>query len=383
LNNRNQQPETAMALTGTITMFNVSDADAILVELHQDGKDLVIVVDGGRKGDYERCMKGPLREALYKANKKEGEGPDLVILTHYDADHILGITELVKEYGTGIGQLWAHSPPEDFTESRSFLEALKGRVIKDQGFFNKRTDILNEHSMLKEDHLQDAAVELLESLPQLRELERLFQKQTTPVFAGKIYEGWPIKVLGPSQEYYSNLFQSRKSTVDLLITEALNQKVANAHLIEREARRNMVKARIVEDRDEELSPCQELQNVRDRSMSNTNLASIIFSIEASEGRYLFTGDAGVPSFQKVLEQDKLEAVHWLKVPHHGSERNLTPELISLMKPQYADCSGGKDYQDDHVLECIGKNARSRRKVRSTYWEKKHLQFSIGSAILGH
>ena len=46
-----------------------------------------------------------------------------------------------------------------------------------------------------------------------------------------------------------------------------------------------------------------------------------------------------------------------------------------MKPKYADCSGGKDYLDQHVLDCIGNNPRSMQ-VRSTKAEGK-LTMAIG------
>ena len=109
-------------------------------------------------------------------------------------------------------------------------------------------------------------------------------------------------------------------------------------------------------------------------MSDTNLVSIIFSIKASKGTYLFTGDAGVPSLTGI-DQSEIKDLYWLKVPHHGSERNLTCELIDHMKPKYADCSGGKDYLDQHVLDCIGNNPRSMQ-VRSTKAEGK-LTMAIG------
>jgi beta-lactamase superfamily II metal-dependent hydrolase len=366
-----------MALTGTITVFNVGDADAILVELEQGGEDLVVVVDGGKKSDYHSHMKGPLQAALQRTNKK---GPDLVVLTHYDADHILGISELVKDYGENIGRLWAHSPPADFDTKRPFLEKLAaGNMLKFSDFV-ERDELLHAGKMLTGAALKEAAEVLLESLPQLRELEALFPGGTKPVFAGDSYPGWPIKVLGPSRSYYDSMFNRRRSTKDLLITEAMNTAPMRRLTAELEHMQELTG--ITESAEEAMTPCEKLGAVKDRGMSNTNLASIVFTLEATEGKYLFTGDAGVPSFEGI-DGNLLKDLYWLKVPHHGSERNLTTELISLMKPQYADCSGGKDYQDDHVLKCIGKNAYSKRKVRSTYWEKKHLQFSIGSDSLGH
>lgn len=322
-------------------------------------------------------MKGPLKEALLRTKKS---GPDLVVLTHYDADHILGITELVKDYGENTGRLWAHSPPADFDAKRPFLEKLAaGDVLKFSDLV-EHDELLHAGQMLTGAALKEAAELLLESLPQLRELEALFPGKRTPVFANDNYPRWPIKVFGPTRTYYESMFNRRRSTKDLLITEAMNTAPMLRLAAELEHMQEL--AGITEAVEEVMTPCEKLGAVKDRGMSHTNLASIVFSIEASEGKYLFTGDAGVPSF-KEIDQKLLENLYWLKVPHHGSERNLTPELINLLKPQYADCSGGKDYQDDHVLECISKNVRSKRKVRSTHWQSENLQFSIGSTLLGH
>jgi beta-lactamase superfamily II metal-dependent hydrolase len=95
------------------------------------------------------------------------------------------------------------------------------------------------------------------------------------------------------------------------------------------------------------------------------MVSIIIELVNAEKKYLFTGDAGIQSFKAIPDwQNNLKDLHWLKIPHHGSDNNISCEIIDVMRPEYADNSGDK-YQDNYVLDCISKNQRSRKQPRST------------------
>ena len=63
-----------------------------------------MLVDGGHAGDAPVII-DELDSVLAKAGKK---GPDLIICTHYDSDHIGGLMEIVKRYKNEIAQLLIH-----------------------------------------------------------------------------------------------------------------------------------------------------------------------------------------------------------------------------------------------------------------------------------
>jgi beta-lactamase superfamily II metal-dependent hydrolase len=338
-------------------MFNVGDGDAMLVHLQRNNRSLVMVVDCGRTNDYRDHMRDPLQTLLANTGK---QGPDIVIATHYDADHIAGLIPLMKEYGGKVGELWAHSPPKEF---ESFVEAYKSTdrsgLLTFSAFMAKeRIDEALNAEGVDEQSLRDKASFMIESLGQLRSLEKLHPQGPKQVFAGYEVPDWPeIKVLGPTKPYYESLFGGDNKMMELIMEE-VQQDAAHQPLTEDMARMQMLAFH-------NADPCARVKQNGKISMTATNLASLIFAIDAPKGRYLFTGDAGVESFERINQwQTELKHLYWLKVPHHGSDNNITRSLIDLMSPMYADSTGDK-YQDDHVLGCIGKNVRSKRDPRST------------------
>ena len=123
------------------------------------------------------------------------------------------------------------------------------------------------------------------------------------------------------------------------------------------------------------SPCKFLKEDTTVRLTLTNKASIIFAIDKGNDRFLFTGDAGISSFKSIPDwENELKNLYWLKIPHHGSNNNISNEIIAVMKPKLADNSGDK-HQDRPVIDCISLNSRSERNVRST---KSH--GSIGISI---
>jgi beta-lactamase superfamily II metal-dependent hydrolase len=195
---------------------------------------------------------------------------------------------------------------------------------------------------------------IIKSLPQLKrltdlvpsdKLKQVFHKQHP------LKEWKEIMVLGPTKNYYRSLFPSTKSFETFLTEEA--QEVL---LPERAELPLLKKAG--------LNPCDLLKKDTETKLTPTNKASIILAIDNENKRYLFTGDAGVESFHAIPEwETELKNLHFLKIPHHASDNNISKELIELMRPVYAYNSGLK-YQDDAVLKCISEKSRNKE-VKTT------------------
>jgi beta-lactamase superfamily II metal-dependent hydrolase len=353
-------------------MFNVGDGDAILIHLSKGSKDLVMVVDCGRTGDYAAHMKEPLAALLEETGK---EGPDIVVATHYDADHIAGLIPLMREYRGKVGQLWAHSPPESFDTLREVLEKNRAHetLLFDEHRALNEAEQLFSGSNVQRPLINEKLTMMLESLPQLRVLEQLHPDGARQIFHGHPIPGWPeIKILGPTEDYYNELFPATMSFAELITEEAQEAAVLAGPKMLEQKRRIQELAGLAPSG----NPCDRVAEDGAPSITATNRASLIFAIDVEDRRYLFTGDAGIQSFKTVPDwQNELKDLHWLKVPHHGSERNLTREVINVMRPKYADCSGGDQHLDQHVLDCIGRNARNVS-VRSTLSEGGALTMDI-------
>ncbi len=107
-------------------------------------------------------------------------------------------------------------------------------------------------------------------------------------------------------------------------------------------------------------------------VTEVNQISIILQIMVEGNKYLFTGDASLESLKNIPGYPgSLANVYWLKVPHHGSHNNSSPELFEIMKPKYADISGGNRYPDQEVGDCL---IQKGTKVRTTKDEGRDLIF---------
>jgi beta-lactamase superfamily II metal-dependent hydrolase len=76
--------------------------------------------------------------------------------------------------------------------------------------------------------------------------------------------------------------------------------------------------------------------IEDRSIDNSisNQSSIVFSLECNGKRGLLTGDITPKRFEKIISklyadnENNLISFDFIKLPHHGSHRNLTKEIVS-------------------------------------------------------
>jgi glyoxylase-like metal-dependent hydrolase (beta-lactamase superfamily II) len=90
-----------------ITLLDLGDADAIIVHLTKTtGEQLVVLIDAGNVRDGQKCI-DKLDPILKSVDKK---APDLIVCTHYDADHIRGLIKIIARYGNDIGKIWSHHP---------------------------------------------------------------------------------------------------------------------------------------------------------------------------------------------------------------------------------------------------------------------------------
>ena len=87
----------------TIQMLKADIGDAFIIEVKESDESFTMVVDGGPRRVFRTVV--PAIEALEKI--------DMMVLTHYDSDHIGGILEYLttnKEKAKAIGKYWINCP---------------------------------------------------------------------------------------------------------------------------------------------------------------------------------------------------------------------------------------------------------------------------------
>jgi hypothetical protein len=304
--------------------------DTLLLHYGPADSPKLILVDGGPRGVYRRTLGPRLRALRQERGLRDGDplAIRLAMVSHLDADHISGILDLTDELiehldddrplPYRIGTLW-HNAFDDIVGNAG--EAIFQAAIAGVGAASVTADVPAD---VRGRHPGAA---LLASVPQGRELRDNTAKLGLEVNEGatgllardgdgagptlSLGHGLRFRVLGPSQDRIERL-----------------QKEWDDHLVEGGLADEAKAAAFVDS-------------------SVFNLASVVVLAEMGKRKLLLTGDARGDHILEALRESKAlpgEPYHvdLLKLPHHGSERNVTTDFFrSVTADHYVISADGR------------------------------------------
>lgn len=94
-----------------LDMFEVQLGAAILLSFNLDGRNVKVLADAGVKASGYAAD-----HVLQKLKQIFGDGPrhiDLIIGTHYDEDHLLGLVPIIEDKAITIGEAWMPPVADD------------------------------------------------------------------------------------------------------------------------------------------------------------------------------------------------------------------------------------------------------------------------------
>jgi hypothetical protein len=167
-------------------------------------------------------------------------------------------------------------------------------------------------------------------------------------FTGLTFDDGVITVLGPTQDFYKELLPQFRCT-----PEPVNESIlSKAFSAVKDAVQMIAETMHIETLDEsgETSP--------------ENNSSVISLFSYAGQKVLFTGDAGIPALKNVIAIANyngipLNDLDELQVPHHGSKRNLSPNILNAIKAERAYISCPKEGEPKHPAKKVT-NALIRR-----------------------
>lgn len=258
----------------------------------------VVVIDGGTKDSGNKLVE--------HINEHFGTNHvDLMICTHPDADHASGLRQVMNQ--CSVGELWIHKP---WDHSKEICDLFHDGRITDNSLSER---------------LQKAYTYAYE-LVQLADNKGIDVREP---FAGRSSEDDALIVLGPTTDYYRELIPdfARSPQAKTIFEKAYANFEKTVRWIQ------------------ETLDIETLDESGETSAENRSSAVILLKFGGH--KYLFTGDAGIDSMNKVLEyaQDEnidISYVDMFQVPHHGSRRNISPSVLDRIKCQSAYISASKD-----------------------------------------
>jgi beta-lactamase superfamily II metal-dependent hydrolase len=321
--------------------------DCLMVETSRSSSRKLVLIDGGPKGNYQDNLKPALMDVL--GAKKS---IDLLVLSHIDNDHVLGLLEyladlkeLRKARAKGIVKiknLWHNSLLKIIQTPKNFqgnLGELAGLAILAP---TETTNPDGSRGFKEGDQLEDLAHDV--ETPINREgggSPITIEQYPKPVQLGK-FEVW---IVGPSTKSFSKL-----------------QKEWQAWFTRQAAAPGMV-ARGSEAMSDD---------------STTNLSSIMFLLKEKDRSILFTGDGLGDDILNGLEKigyprvDGRYHVNVLKLPHHGSIRNIDGSFFkNVIADLYVVSANGRNGNPEfQTLDWIASAAaEEKRQIRFIFTNK--------------
>jgi hypothetical protein len=305
--------------------------DCLLLHYGTTADPRVAVIDGGPARTYAEHLEPRLR-AIAAARALAAGRPlplDLVMISHIDDDHITGILDLTRTLVTAQD---AHRPAP--VKIRGFWHNSFDDILGNnpQELTNAVTTRFGPASLAGEpdvEGLNDVSAKVLASVSQgirLRDDARKLSLRLNPPFDGGLVmamagggaidmgDGLSLTVAGPMKPQLLALQKQH----DQFLTERKEKGVA--------------------------TPLAEFTDT-----SVPNLSSIVVVAELEGKRILLTGDARGDIIVQGLElvgllaRGKTLTVDVLKMPHHGSSRNMEPSFLRRIRARHYVFSGNGEH----------------------------------------
>ena len=326
----------------TLRVVQAKFGDCLILIFGDKNSPHYMLIDGGPGGVYRNFLRPELQKI-----KKTGGIIDLLVLSHIDGDHIVGLIDLTEELKEqqadeeepiiNIKEIWMNTFSDTIGKNNQITQAVQSLNSRAQNIQSimPETDLafksINQGNILRRNAL------LLDiPLNQIMGGESItFNALPDPIEM----ENVKITIIGPNQE---NLEQLRKEW-------------------EKWIRENEAKIMMADT---------EIMAYLDKSVPN--LSSLMFLLEADGKRMLFTGDGRgdfiLEGLEKanLLNDDGTIYVDVFKVPHHGSIRNASEDFFLKVKADKYIISGDGHHGNPELetLELILKSAvEQKRKIQ--------------------
>lgn len=317
-------------------MVQAQYGDCFILESKFGKESVNVLIDGGPYQTFENHLKPTLQKL--RLNGKL----NLVVLSHIDNDHIIGLLDLLEEIKNqresrtkeliNIEKIW-HNSFVDLLQMHEEPKKLLRNIFSNQNL--KRREEITESLVMK--GFQQGS--------DLTKLAKQLRIPINPDFNKLIVINDKIKSVNLN-DITLHLLGPLKKNVDKLQKEWkkwTKKKTAESFV--------------------------GVVQILDKSIPN--LASITFLVEMKNRKILFTGDGLGEDIVEVLSKNTMLdssgkfSVDILKVPHHGSDRNATQDFFNTVIAEYYIISAnGRDENPSlDTLKWIIESERIDKKVK--------------------
>ncbi len=303
--------------------------DSLLLHAGTDEEPVLLLIDGGPSGTWETSLQPRLEELRAERAERAGDGDalqiDLAMVSHIDSDHVAGMVDFAGELVTEqqdsqrlryeVGTLWHNSFDDILGDDADDLRAAAVEVLS--------APVADRVA----DEIRAAGLAVVASVAEGRELRD--QAQTL---------GWSIN------EPFDGPIVLPEEGARTITLGPLTLTVACPHAAQL-AKLHDAWDKWLEEHPKTVTSPASARASRDNSPYN--LSSIAVLAECGGKRMLLTGDARDDHVLAGLDEagiatDGKTHVDILKLPHHGSIRNMRAEFFaSVTADHYVISADGR------------------------------------------
>lgn len=345
-----------------IQIFPAFNGDCVLIEF-SDGHN--VLIDGGYVDTYREYLLPKLRVL-----SESGSHLDLLVVTHIDCDHISGIIKLLEETPSLI--------PIENAWYNGYRHVQRSNIEKDM------EEVVSHHNICTES-IKDETKHV--SAKQGCTLSTLIQRSGIP---------W-------NKQFGSNgVIAPCSIDIGHLILHILSPNNENVSEVSRYWRKSLIKTGLLKKEhsyefwDDAYEFCMakdkpgfqfhtrqvgstnDLEAIRDCSQytpdsSSTNGSSIAFILEYEGKRILYLGDAHSETIVDSLKQLYVDVDYpiffdAIKLAHHGSFNNNSPELLNMIDSNiWVVSTNGESYDHPDIETLAHVLTKNKDKERTIYF----------------
>jgi hypothetical protein len=324
----------------TFEALRAHKGDSLLLRFGTEASPLLAVIDGGPSNTFGPSLRPRLLELKHERGLDDSDALpiDWLMVSHIDDDHIKGVLELTKELtealddGTAaefrVRSVWHNSFDDLLKTTPDELKAAITAAFGAASTSELAVDLFPKLSL--------EAAKVLASVPQGRQLRDDIKKLSIPLNGSF---GGGLVLLKPKAEPKIRFGPARSGGIRVRVVGPLKpqlealQKAHDAFLRSKKKKKSDAEAALAAFTDSSVP----------------NLSSIVVEVTSGKRKLLLTGDArgdfvleGLKSC-KLLSESKPYVVDILKVPHHGSDRNMTRAFFEQVHATHYVFSGDGEH----------------------------------------
>lgn len=326
--------------------FDAGIGDCNVIRLiKDDGTQYAIMVDCGK---YTQAIKEYVRDVLHNHI-------DLLIATHIDGDHILGLTKMLNNHeGLLVDNIWYNSYRRTNIKTRIELNEQQKKILEQiKQALPVEFDAIN-YREISNTQGKSLAKAILEKEALYRVWRTDYITDQTKDFI--LPNGFgKIVLLGPKQEALLAIEEKFKNAFDEYFMQIWNESIDCGEELQEllirliDSLQSRIKKKTVASIKDPIHNAAFVRNAaKDETLddSDTNYSSIAFMLECNGHKIAMLGDAFASTIEdtivkKYSDDEKPIACEAIKVSHHGSNGNNSKTLCNLISSHRYFIPGGK------------------------------------------